>query len=73
MNSFNEILDFVKDYCKTQMTEVAFNLWIKDIEPVKLTGDEAQIRVNSEFKKNIVSIVMAIVCLLINPIKTFVL
>ena len=55
MNSFNEILDFVKDYCKTQMTEVAYNLWIKDIEPVKLTGDEAQIRVNSEFKKNIVS------------------
>ncbi len=55
MNSFNEILDFVKDYCKTQMTEVAYNLWIKDIEPVKLTGDEAHIRVNSEFKKNIVS------------------
>ncbi len=55
MNSFDEILDFVKDYCKTQMTEVAFNLWIKDIEPVKLTGDEAHIRVNSEFKKNIVS------------------
>ena len=55
MNSFDEILYFVKDFCKTQMTEVAFNLWIKDIEPVKLTGDEAHIRVNSEFKKNIVS------------------
>ena len=55
MNSFDEILYFVKDFCKTQMTEVAFNLWIKDIEPVRLTVDEAFLSVNSEFKQNIVS------------------
>ena len=55
MNSFDEILDFVKDFCKTQMTEVAYNLWIKDIEPIKLTGEKVELSVSSEFKQNIVS------------------
>ena len=55
MNSFDEIFDLVKDFCKTQMTEVAYNLWIKDIEPVKLTVEKVELSVNSEFKKNIVS------------------
>ena len=55
MDSFEEIFGLVKDYCKTQMTEVAYNLWIKDIEPVKLTVEKVYLSVNSEFKKNIVS------------------
>lgn len=55
MDSFDEIFDLVKEYCKTQMTDVAYNLWIKDIEPVRLTVDEAFLSVNSEFKQNIVS------------------
>ena len=55
MNSFDEIFDLVKEYCKTQMTEVAYNLWIKDIEPVKLTVEKVELSVNSEFKQNIVS------------------
>ena len=37
------------------MTEVAYNLWIKDIEPVKLTVEKVELSVNSEFKQNIVS------------------
>ena len=55
MDSFDEIFDLVKEYCKTQMTDVAYNHWIKDIEPVRLTVDEAFLSVNSEFKQNIVS------------------
>ncbi len=55
MDSFDEIFDLVKEYCKTQMTDVAYNLWIKDIEPVRLTVDEVFLSVNSEFKQNIVS------------------
>jgi len=55
VDSFDEIFDLVKEYCKTQMTDVAYNLWIKDIEPVRLTVDEAFLSVNSEFKQNIVS------------------
>ena len=55
MDSFEEIFDLVSDYCKTQMTEVAYNLWIKDIEPIKLTGEKVELSVSSEFKQNIVS------------------
>ncbi len=55
MDSFEEIYSLVSDYCKTQMTEVAFNLWIKDIIPMKLTSEYVRLGVNSEFKQNIVS------------------
>ena len=55
MDSFEEIYSLVSDYCKTQMTEVAFNLWIKDIIPIKLTSEYVRLGVNSEFKQNIVS------------------
>ena len=55
MDSFEEIFGLVKDYCRTQMTDVAYNLWIKDIEPVRLTVEKVYLSVNSEFKKNIVS------------------
>lgn len=55
MNTFDEIFDLVKDFCKTQMTDVAYNLWIKDIEPVKLTVEKVELSVSSEFKQNIVS------------------
>ncbi|MBQ7873874.1 MAG: chromosomal replication initiator protein DnaA [Oscillospiraceae bacterium] len=55
MDSFEEIFGLVKDRCKTQMTEVAYNLWIKDIVPVKLTVENVRLGVNSEFKQNIVA------------------
>ncbi|MBQ6877776.1 MAG: chromosomal replication initiator protein DnaA [Oscillospiraceae bacterium] len=55
MDSFEEIFGLVKEYCKTQMTEVAYNLWIKDIEPVKFTAEKVSLCVNSPFKQNIVS------------------
>ncbi len=55
MDSFEEIFSLVKDYCKTQMTDVAYNLWIKDIEPVKFTAEKVFLCVNSPFKQNIVS------------------
>ncbi|MBE6893148.1 MAG: chromosomal replication initiator protein DnaA [Ruminococcaceae bacterium] len=55
MNTFDEFFDLVKEFCKTQMTDVAYNLWIKDIEPVKLTVDKVELSVSSEFKQNIVS------------------
>lgn len=55
MDSFEEIFFLVKNFCKTQMTEVAYNLWIKDITPIKLTVEKVRLGVNSEFKQNIVS------------------
>ena len=55
MDSFEEIFNLVKDYCKTQMTDVAYNLWIKDIVPIKLSVTDVRLGVNSEFKQNIVA------------------
>lgn len=54
MDSFEEIFGFVSDYCKTQMTEVAHNLWIRDIVPVSFENDTVHLGVNSEFKQNLV-------------------
>jgi len=54
MDSFEEIFGLVSDYCKTQMTEVAHNLWIRDITPIRLENDTVYLGVNSEFKQNLV-------------------
>ena len=45
----------VKEYCKTQMTEVAYKIWIKDIAPVSFDNDSVVLGVSSDFKKNIVT------------------
>ena len=50
MDSFEEIFSLVSDYCRTQMTEVAHNLWIRDITPIRLENDTVYLGVNSEFK-----------------------
>jgi len=54
MDSFGEIFQLVSDFCRQRMTQVAHNLWIRDIEPVKLENDTVYLSVNSEFKQNIV-------------------
>ena len=40
MESFNEAWDLICEYCKTQITNVAYQLWISKIKPVKLDFDE---------------------------------
>ena len=55
MDSFEELFSVVKEYCKTQMTEVAYKIWIKDIEAVSFDNDTVVLGVSSEFKKNIVT------------------
>ncbi len=54
MDSFADIFHLVSDFCRQRMTEVAHNLWIRDIEPVRLENDTAYLAVNSEFKQNLV-------------------
>lgn len=53
MESFSEVLDLVKENCKPNLSEVAFNLWIKPIEPISLTDTAAYIYVPAPFQKNI--------------------
>ena len=53
MDSFNEAWEMICDYCKTQITNVAFRTWISRIEPVNIdftTGD-AILMVPNEFHR----------------------
>lgn len=56
MNSFNEVFDMVKSYCleSANIGEVAFKLWIKPLEPVKLEDNIAYFTVKSPFQKDII-------------------
>ncbi len=54
MESFREIFALVREYCRGELSDVAFSLWIKDIEPVKMDSSVATLYVRSEFKKNII-------------------
>lgn len=54
MDSFREVFDLACQYCQKELSEVAYNLWIKDIEPVRLEGSVAYLFVRSAFKQSIV-------------------
>ncbi len=54
MNSFQEVFEMACRYCQEDLSEVAYNLWIKDIEPVRFDGTTAYLFVRSDFKKSIV-------------------
>ena len=55
MESFMQVFNLVKEACHESLSDVAFNLWIKPLEPVKLESDTATLYVASEFQKNIIS------------------
>ena len=42
MDSFNEAWDIVCEYCKQHISGVAYNTWIKKIEPIKLDFAEGK-------------------------------
>lgn len=56
MESFRELLQMVKEYCRDskEIPEVAYKLWIYDIEPVSFDGNTAVLYVKAEFKKKII-------------------
>lgn len=54
MNSLMEIWNAVQEYCKENMTEIAFKVWIAIITPVDLDENTATLSVNDGFKKNII-------------------
>ncbi len=53
MESFSEVLNLVKENCKVNLSDVAFNCWIKPIEPLRLVDDNAYIYVSTSFHKDI--------------------
>ncbi len=54
MESFADLFQFVLETCRGKMSDVAFSLWLKDIVPLRLDDTTAYLKVNSEFKMNIV-------------------
>ncbi len=44
-----EVWDICKEYLKTRISEVEFEMWITPIEPVKIEGEKLTIRVPSSF------------------------
>lgn len=57
MKSFAEVFDKVLEYCREkinsgELTDVAYNTWIKTLIPVKLENNYACFTVPSEFHKN---------------------
>lgn len=53
LESFDQVFHLVKENCRQGMSDIAYSLWIKDIEPVKFEDSTAVLKVKSEFKKNI--------------------
>ena len=54
MNSFNDVWENVCEFCKNSMHEVAYNTWIRSLEPVELLDNIATIRSRSDYQKLIV-------------------
>ena len=42
MEHFDEAWSVICDYCRRQMTDVAYNTWISKIEPVNMDFDKRQ-------------------------------
>lgn len=54
MHSFKESWSAVCEYCKSKISDVAFNTWIYCLEPVKLQDDEAVLFVRSNYQREII-------------------
>ena len=56
MNSFNETWEYVCSYCKENIAEVAYKIWIERIVPDKMDFDRQTVILNvpNEFHKNII-------------------
>ncbi len=53
MDSFSQVLNLVKENCKENISDVAYDCWIKPIEPLDLIDDNAFIYVSAPFHKNL--------------------
>lgn len=55
MESFKEVWELVREYCRSKVSEVAFNTWISEIQPVKMENNEAVVFVRANFQRKIIS------------------
>lgn len=55
MESFTEVLELVKEDCKQHISDVAYNCWIRHIEPISMKTDTAIIFIKTDFQKGILT------------------
>ena len=57
VNSFEEVFEAVKDYCTKdgKIGELARNLWLDKLKPVRLEGTDAVFYCASDFQRSVVS------------------
>ena len=55
MNSFNEVFDAIKDYCRDRLPAATYTLFIVGLEPVDFSGDTASLSARSDFLKGIIT------------------
>ena len=55
MDSFNEVWNNVCDFCRSEMTQVAYNSWIATLTPVGISDGKAVLCAKSSFQRNIVT------------------
>ena len=51
--SFGEVFGMVQELCRGQLSEINYDLWIKDIEPVSYKDSTAYIKVRTPFKQSV--------------------
>lgn len=54
VESFDQVFSAVRAYCKKNLSDVNYTLWIEDLEPFKFEGLTAYLRAKSKFKRNII-------------------
>ena len=52
--SFEQVFTLVKSYCREQLSDIAYTLWISNIEPLGFNGSTAYLKIPSRFRKNTV-------------------
>ena len=53
MNTFEEVWENVCDYCKDEISGVAYNGWIKTLSPVKLHGKVAVVSAPTKYQRDL--------------------
>lgn len=54
MESFGDLFEIVKQYCKEKISPTAYELWIMCLEPQKIEGNIATLYVKTPFQRDII-------------------
>lgn len=54
MESFMQVFSLVKECCRQEINEIAYNCWIKPLEPYRMDDDTAILLVKESYAKKII-------------------